>query len=66
MAFKGVGIDFFTRFDAKGLNKGRKDIDKFTSGVKKFGAAIGLAFSTGAIIAFGKSSVKAFVADIKT
>jgi len=65
MAFKGVGIDFFTRFDAKGLNKGRKDIDKFTSGVKKFGAAIGLAFSTGAIIAFGKSSVKAFVADDK-
>ena len=65
MAFKGVGIDFFTRFDSKALNKGRKDIDKFTSGVKKFGAAIGLAFSTQAIIAFGKSSVKAFVADDK-
>ena len=65
MAFKGVGIDFFTRFDAKGLNKGRKEIDKFTSGVKKFGAAVGLAFSTTAIIAFGKSSVKAFLADDK-
>ena len=65
MAFKGVGIDFFTRVDTKALKKGTKDINVFASGVKKLGVTIGAAFAIQKIIAFGKASLSAFVADDK-
>ena len=61
----GVVFDFFTRVDTKALKKGTKEINHFASGVKKLGVTIGAAFAAQKIIAFGKASLSAFVADDK-
>jgi len=61
-----IVIDIASEFTG---NKAFKQADsatqKLTSGVKKLAGAIGLAYGTTAIIAFGKASVKAAAADQK-
>lgn len=56
-------IIFETKLDNNGLIKGldaaRKGTGGLTSAVKKLGAAVGIAFSVGAVIQFGKASVNA-------
>jgi len=59
-----VVIDIAAEFTG---NKAFKQADtatqKLTSNVKKLAGAVGLAYGTSAIIAYGKASVKAFAAD---
>jgi len=55
-------VSAVTTFDGKALKKGEKTISGFA---KKAGAALGLAFSTKAVINFGKAAAKAFIADEK-
>jgi hypothetical protein len=59
-----VKIDIAAEFTGK---KAFKQADtatqKLTSNVKKLAGAVGLAYGTSAIIAYGKASVKAFAAD---
>jgi hypothetical protein len=61
-----IVIDIASEFTGK---KAFKQADtatqKLTSGVKKLAGAIGLAYGTSAVIAFGKASVKAAAADQK-
>ena len=61
-----VKIDIAAEFTGK---KAFKQADtatqKLTNGVKKLAGAIGLAYGTTAIIAYGKASVRAFAADDK-
>jgi len=61
-----VVIDIAAEFTG---NKAFKQADtatqKLTSGVKKLAGAVGLAYGTSAVIAFGKASVKAAAADQK-
>jgi hypothetical protein len=61
-----IVIDIASEFTGK---KAFKQADtatqKLTSGVKKLASAIGLAYGTSAVIAFGKASVKAAAADQK-
>ena len=61
----GVVFNFFTRVDTKALKKGTKEINAFAAGVKKLGVGIGAAFAAQKVIAFGKASLAAFVADDK-
>ena len=55
-------VSAVTTFDGKALKKGEKTISGFA---KKAGAALGLAFSTKAVVNFGKAAAKAFIADEK-
>ena len=61
-----VKIDIAAEFTGK---KAFKQADtatqKLTNGVKKLAGAVGLAYGTTAIIAYGKASVRAFAADDK-
>jgi len=58
-------VSAVTKYDGKGLAKGKKDISSFDKSVKKLAKSfIGL-YSATKLAAFGKSSVKAFLADDK-
>jgi hypothetical protein len=48
-----------SKLDAKGFKQAESATDKLTRSVKNLAATLGLAFSTAAIINFGKASVKA-------
>lgn len=54
-----------TRYDPKGLNKAKKHITGFEKTVKDLGKTFAAVFSTQKVLAFGKASVQAFVADDK-
>jgi len=59
-----VRIDIAAEFTGKNaFNKADKSTDKLTKNVKKLAGALGLAFSTRAIVNFSKQSVKAFAED---
>lgn len=61
-----VKIDVAAEFTgAKAFKQADTATQKLTNGVKKLAGAIGLAYGTTAIIAYGKASVKAFAADDK-
>ena len=54
-----------TRYDPKGLNKAKKDIKGFDKTIKALGKTFLGLFAAQKMLAFGKASVKAFVADEK-
>jgi hypothetical protein len=59
-------IDIASEFTgAKAFKQADSATQKLTSGVKKLAGALGLAYGTTAVIAFGKASVKAAAADQK-
>ena len=61
-----VKIDIAAEFTGKkAFRQAETTTDKLTNGVKKLAGAIGLAYGTTAVIAFGKASVKAAAADQK-
>lgn len=58
-------VSAVTKYDGKGLAKGKKDISAFNKGVKSLAKTLAGLYSVGKIAQFGKSSVKAFLADDK-
>ena len=52
-------------WNGKALKKAKQDVGVFDKQVKRLGGTLAAAFSTRAIIRFGKESVKAFMADEK-
>ena len=61
-----IVIDIASEFTgAKAFKQADTATQKLTSGVKKLAGAVGLAYGTTAILAFGKASVKAAAADQK-
>ena len=61
-----IVIDIASEFTgAKAFKQADSATQKLTSGVKKLAGAVGLAYGTTAVIAFGKASVKAAAADQK-
>ena len=54
-----------TRYDPKGLNKAKKHISGFDKTIKDLGKTFAGVFSAQKILAFGKASVQAFIADDK-
>jgi hypothetical protein len=61
-----IVIDIASEFTgAKAFKQAETSTQKLTSGVKKLAGAIGLAYGTTQILAFGKASVKAAAADEK-
>ena len=61
-----IVIDIASEFTgAKAFKQADTATQKLTSGVKKLAGAIGLAYGSTAVIAFGKASVKAAAADQK-
>jgi hypothetical protein len=61
-----IVIDIASEFTgAKAFKQADTATQKLTSGVKKLAGAVGLAYGTSAVIAFGKASVKAAAADQK-
>lgn len=54
-----------TRYDPKGLNKAKKHIVGFDKTVRDLGKSFAAVFSTQKVLAFGKTSVQAFIADDK-
>ena len=61
-----VKIDVAAEFTgAKAFKQADTATQKLTKGVKKLAGAVGLAYGTTAILAYGKASVKAFAADDK-
>jgi hypothetical protein len=61
-----VKIDIAAEFTGKkAFKQAETSTQKLTSGVKKLAGAIGLAYGTTQIIAFGKASIKAAAADQK-
>ena len=54
-----------TRYDPKGLNKAKKHIVGFDKTVRDLGKSFAAVFSTQKVLAFGKASVQAFIADDK-
>lgn len=61
-----LAVRIATIFDAAGLNKADKSVSKFEKNAKKLGKTLGIALSATAVAAFGKASVKAFMADQKS
>ena len=61
-----IVIDIASEFTgAKAFKQADSATQKLTSGVKKLAGAVGLAYGTSSVIAFGKASVKAAAADQK-
>jgi hypothetical protein len=58
-------VSAVTKYDGKGLAKGKKDISSFDKSVKKLGKTLVGLYSVSKLAQFGKSSVKAFLADDK-
>ena len=58
-------VSAVTKYDGKGLAKGKKDISNFDKSVKKLVKTFVGLYSATKLAQFGKSSVKAFLADDK-
>ena len=58
-------VSAVTKYDGKGLTKGKKDINNFDKSVKKLAKSFVGLYSATKLAQFGKSSVKAFLADDK-
>jgi hypothetical protein len=58
-------VSAVTKYDGKGLAKGKKDIGGFDKSIKKLGKSLVGLYSVSKLAQFGKSSVKAFLADDK-
>ena len=58
-------VSAVTKYDGKGLAKGKKDINNFDKSVKKLAKTFVGLYSATKLAQFGKSSVKAFLADDK-
>jgi hypothetical protein len=58
-------INIASKFDAKGFKKAETATDKLGKNVKNLAKTFGLAFSTTAVLAFGKAAVRAAAADEK-
>ena len=58
-------VSAVTKYDGKGLAKGKKDISNFDKSVKKLGKTLVGLYSVSKLAQFGKASVKAFLADDK-
>jgi len=58
-------VSAVTKYDGKGLAKGKKDISSFDKSVKKLGKTLVGLYSVSKLAQFGKASVKAFLADDK-
>jgi hypothetical protein len=56
-----IFVKLTTEYDGKALNKGKKDLTDFEKLTKSVGKTLGAAFAVKKIIAFGESSVQAFV-----
>lgn len=56
-------IKIGSSFDAKGFKQAETATQKLNSSVKNLAKTFGVAFSTAAVVAFGKASVKAFIED---
>jgi len=54
-----------TRYDPKGLNKAKKHISGFEKTIKDLGKTFAGVFSAQKVLAYGKASVQAFIADDK-
>jgi len=54
-----------SKFDAKGFKQAESATSKLNKSIKPLAGTFGLAYGTRAIIAFGKASLQAFVADDK-
>lgn len=60
-----IDINIGSKLDAKGFKQAETALDKLSGGAKKLAGALGLAFTTRAIVSYGKESIKAFAADDK-
>ena len=58
-------VSAVTKYDGKGLAKGKKDISSFDKSIKKLGKSLIGLYSVSKLAQFGKASVKAFLADDK-
>ena len=58
-------VSAVTKYDGKGLAKGKKDISSFDKSIKKLGKSLVGLYSVSKLAQFGKASVKAFLADDK-
>lgn len=65
MAQSNVDIRVGSSFDAKGFKQAESAVTKLGKSVKNLGLAFGIAYSTRAVVNFGKSAVKAFTDDQK-
>ena len=65
MAKANVDIRVGSSFDAKGFKQAESAVTKLGKSVKNLGVAFGIAYSTKAVVNFGKASVKAFMDDQK-
>jgi hypothetical protein len=65
MASSNVDIRVGSSFDAKGFKQAESAVTKLGKSVRNLGLAFGLAYSTKAVVNFGKSAVKAFTDDQK-
>jgi hypothetical protein len=55
-----LAIRIATTLDATGINKADKSVKKLDATVSKLGRTLGIALSTAAVVAYGKSAVRAF------
>lgn len=58
-------INIGSKLDGKGFKQAETATEKLTKNVKKLAGAVGLAYGTASVIAFGKASIKAAAADEK-
>ena len=56
-------VSAVSTYNGKGLAKGKKDISSFDKSVKKLGKTFASVFAARSIVAFGKKTVNAFMAD---
>jgi hypothetical protein len=60
MSATDLAIRIATTMDATGINKADKSVNNLQKSTVKLGQALGVALSTAAIVAYGKSAVRAF------
>jgi hypothetical protein len=60
MSATDLAIRIATTMDATGINKADKSVNNLQKSTVKLGRALGVALSTAAIVAYGKSAVRAF------
>jgi hypothetical protein len=61
-----LAVRIATIFDAAGLNKADKAVNKLQKSTSKLGRALGVSLSTVAVAAFGRAAVRAFNEDAKS
>jgi hypothetical protein len=60
MSATDLAIRIATTMDSTGINKAEKSVNNLQKSTVKLGRALGVALSTAAIVAYGKSAVRAF------